>query len=188
MEPLWADIINSDWHDHRGTGAREDRIGNDAWLKVFLSRTGWKGKQLPGDEDREALRHMRRFLTRTVERVRHGREISKADVAQLNRYLAASPVVRRLDIGDNGAEMALSPTATGIDAVLGEVAAAFAEMLSTGDPTRIKICANSDCGWVIYDMSRNRTRRWCDKAECGNLIKVRRHRQRKRVDAARSKG
>jgi predicted RNA-binding Zn ribbon-like protein len=58
--------------------------------------------------------------------------------------------------------------------------------MSTGDPTRIKICANSDCGWVIYDQSRNRTRRWCDKTECGNVIKVRRHRQRKRAAKDRS--
>ena len=186
MEPIWADLINSDWHDHLGTGEREDRIGNDAWLKAYLDRTGWKDKRLPGDEDRESLRRMRGFLDRAVERVRHGRKLSKADVAQLNRYLAVAPVVRRLHVGDTGAEMSLSPTATGIDAVLGEVAAAFAEMLAIGDPTRIKICANSDCGWVIYDMSRNRTRRWCDKAECGNLIKVRQHRLRKRADAERS--
>ena len=187
MEPLWADIINSDWHDHLGTGAREDRIGNDEWLEAFLPRTGWTGKRLPGDEDRESLRRMRAFMVRAVDRVRHGRDLSKADLAQLNRYLSAAPVVRRLDVVGHGAEVSLSPTATGIDAVLGEIAAAFADVLANGDPTRIKICNNNDCGWVIYDMSRNRTRRWCDKAECGNLIKVRKHRERKRADAARSK-
>lgn len=49
-----------------------------------------------------------------------------------------------------------------------------------GEHTRVKICANPDCGWVIYDESRNQTRRWCSAADCGNLIKVRKHRRNKR--------
>ena len=72
------------------------------------------------------------------------------------------------------------PHASGVTRALGEVAASFAELLATGDPTRIKVCANRDCGWVMYDESRNRTRRWCESTGCGNLIKVRRYRERHR--------
>jgi predicted RNA-binding Zn ribbon-like protein len=183
MDTLWADLINSDWRDHRGTGAREDRIGNDEWLAVFLERAAWAGDHLPNADDREALRQMREFLGRIVEHVRRGQGLSPVDVEQLNHYMAGAPVVRRLDVEDDSKEVVLASIAAGIEAVLGEVAASFATMLTEGDPTRIKICANTDCGWVIYDTSRNRTRRWCDKTECGNLIKVRRHRQRKREQA-----
>ncbi len=180
MEPLWADLINSDWHDHLGTGAREDRIGNDTWLAGFLGRAGWSSTRLPRGEHRDELRRMRGFLVRVVERVRRGRNMTTADRDRLNRYLAAAPVLRRLETQGNCAAVRLEPAAAGFDAVLGEVAGSFADLMATGDPARIKICANPDCGWVIYDKSRNRTRRWCDKTECGNLIKVRRHRQRKR--------
>ena len=186
MDLLWADLINSDWRDHLGKGEREDRIGNDAWLAAFLERAGWRGTRLPDLKERDALRRMREFLVVVVDRVRQGRKMSLKDLARLNRYLAAAPVVRRLDAENGSATVLLAPAVTGIDAVLGEVAASFADMMATGDPTRIKICANSDCGWVIYDESRNRTRRWCDKTECGNLIKVRRHRQRKRAERKRS--
>ena len=186
MELLWADLINSDWRDHLGKGEREDRIGNDAWLAAFLERAGWRGTRLPGATDRDALRRMREFLAGVVDQVRQGREMSVKDLVRLNRYLAAAPVVRRLDAERDSAAVLLAPAVTGIDAVLGEVAASFADTMATGDPTRIKICANSDCGWVIYDQSRNRTRRWCDKTECGNVIKVRRHRQRKRAAKDRS--
>lgn len=186
MNMLWADLINSNWRDHLGTGQREDRIGNDTWLAAFLERAGWTGTRLPGARDRDALRRMRELLGRAVEQVRRGRRMSAGDLAQLNRFLAAAPVLRRLEVGRDGAAVQLAPAAGGIDAVLGEVAASFADMMAEGDPTRITICANADCGWVIYDNSRNRTRRWCDKAECGNLIKVRRHRQRKRAEAIRS--
>jgi len=109
------------------------------------------------------------------------------DVGQLNQWMSGAPVLRRLKSEGNDTAVILAPFADGIEAILGEVAASFATMLAEGDPTRIKICANTDCGWVIYDTSRNRTRRWCDKTECGNLIKVRRHRQRKREQANQSK-
>ncbi len=74
----------------------------------------------------------------------------------------------------------LLPIAEGIAGVMGEIATSFAGLLATGDPTRIKVCANPDCGWVIYDQSRSRTRRWCDSTGCGNLLKVRQFRQRHR--------
>lgn len=39
-------------------------------------------------------------------------------------------------------------------------------------------CGNDCCGWFFLDESRNRSRRWCDMAACGNTAKVRAHRQR----------
>jgi predicted RNA-binding Zn ribbon-like protein len=92
----------------------------------------------------------------------------------------ASSERRRWCAGSSGTEIVLDPLAGGIDRVMGEIVASFATMLAEGDPTRIKFCANPDCGWVMYDSSRNRTRRWCDKECCGNLIKVRRHRRKQR--------
>jgi predicted RNA-binding Zn ribbon-like protein len=54
--------------------------------------------------------------------------------------------------------------------------------LETGEPGRLKACENVDCFWVFYDNSRNRTRRWCDSRGCGNLIKVRRFRAKRRAE------
>jgi hypothetical protein len=95
----------------------------------------------------------------------------------LNRILAEAPVVRRIE---DGWELSLLPVKRGIQSVLAEIVASLADMLAKGEPSRVKICENPDCGWVIYDESRNRTRRWCSATECGNLIKVRRHRSRRR--------
>lgn len=78
----------------------------------------------------------------------------------------------------------LGPARTGLEAVLSDIAASFAEVLVEGDPSRIKICEDPDCKWVFYDHSRNRTRRWCEGASaCGNLLKVRRFRERKKKAA-----
>ena len=38
MDPLWAELINSDWHDYLGHGRDEDRLNKPAWLAEFLSR------------------------------------------------------------------------------------------------------------------------------------------------------
>jgi predicted RNA-binding Zn ribbon-like protein len=50
-------------------------------------------------------------------------------------------------------------------------------LLTTGDLTRVKECPPEEggCGWLFYDMSKNRSRRWCDMAECGSRVKMRRY-------------
>jgi predicted RNA-binding Zn ribbon-like protein len=45
---------------------------------------------------------------------------------------------------------------------------------------RLKICGNTDCRWAFYDRSHSRRGTWCDMATCGNLIKNRNLRARRR--------
>jgi predicted RNA-binding Zn ribbon-like protein len=177
-DTLWADLINSDWRDYRGSGAREDRIYNDSWLSHFLGRTGWGGA-IPGSANRARLCSLRSLLRRMVEALIEGKQIRSADLKSLNAILARSPVVPTLEQSGSHWRVAQVSARSGFERILAAVAFSFASMLANGDPSRIKICANPDCGWVIYDESRNRTRRWCDVKECGNLIKVRRFRARK---------
>jgi len=176
-DPLWADLINSDWRDYRGSGAREDRIYNDSWFNAFLARAGWGGK-LPGSVNRTHLRNLRSLLRRIVNTLIAGKRIPPADLKTLNDILARSPVISNLEQGDERWRLSQVPIKPGFERILATIASSFASMLANGDPARIKICANPDCGWVIYDESHNRTRRWCDVKECGNLIKVRRFRAR----------
>jgi len=56
-----------------------------------------------------------------------------------------------------------------------------AELLTSADLAFIRECQGEDCGWLFLDTSRNRTRRWCDMRDCGNLAKVRRFRRRRRA-------
>ena len=52
------------------------------------------------------------------------------------------------------------------------------DLLLSGDLERIHICAATDCSWIFYDTSRNRSRKWCDMGTCGNRVKVARYRDR----------
>lgn len=180
MDPLWAALLNSDWSDHLGSGRREDRIDRDAWLETFVRRTEWRGSMLPTSYERDRLRSLRALLRRMVDDLLAGRTLALRDTEALNQLLANAPVLRRLERRNDAWHLGLRPPRGGIDDLLGQIAAAFAAMLSEGFSDRVKICENPDCGWVILDTSRNRSRRWCDAGECGNLIKVRRHRLRQR--------
>ncbi|HVN76522.1 MAG TPA: ABATE domain-containing protein [Thermoanaerobaculaceae bacterium] len=184
MDPIWAELINSDWHDHLGRGRRADRIGDDRWLAAFLAAAGWRGRRLPGAADRGRLRSLRAVLRRIVDASLAGAVPAARDVGALNRALGACPAVRRLRRGGR-ARWVLEWVAVpgGIERALGAVAASFAGVLAAGEPDRIRVCANPDCRWVFFDGSRNRTRRWCEAGVCGSLVKVRRFRARRRSGA-----
>ncbi len=50
-----------------------------------------------------------------------------------------------------------------------------------GSWARLKACANPACRWAFYDRSRNQQGNWCDMAVCGNRLKNRELRARRRT-------
>jgi predicted RNA-binding Zn ribbon-like protein len=56
-----------------------------------------------------------------------------------------------------------------------------ADLLTTVDPRRLKICSTPECGWLFLDTSKNGSRRWCDMASCGNRSKAQRYPRQARV-------
>jgi len=188
MEPLWAELINSDWHDYLGQGRDEDRLERSDWLTEFLSRSGLPPLDTENSAVRRGLRELRALLLRLALKLNGGKPLSGRDLADLNAFLAREPVVRRIRRAEEGYALHSTPVKDGLNAVLSEIATSFADMLTNGDPTRICTCENPDCRWIIYDRSKNRTRRWCEgPTGCGNLIKVRRHRERRRKEASRAR-
>ena len=183
-DPLWAQLVNSDWHDHRGTGAREDRLGNAVWLASFLAGAGWGAAARLGPREIARLRELRSLLRRLAEAAMQGRTPRAVDLAALEAVLRSAPFYLRVRPGRAGWSVEKAPVAKGLDELLGRLAAGFAERLAQGQLARLKTCANLDCGWLMWDESRNATRRWCSASECGNLERVRRFRRRQRRRAA----
>src|SRR5271156_6216320 len=62
------------------------------------------------------------------------------------------------------------------------LARAAAALLTDPDLARVRRCAGADCRWLFLDLTKNRTRRWCTMALCGNRAKI--HRFRAGVAAA----
>jgi predicted RNA-binding Zn ribbon-like protein len=179
MNALWIDFVNSDWRDYRGTGERVDRLDDPRWIRGFLDEWGLDRIDTRRREHRSSLRRLRSLLQRVVQTVVVGGRPRPGDLTALNRWLTVRPVRRRLTSERGTLRFEFVPTAKGIDAIGYAIAASFAEFLVEGDPSRLRICSNPDCGWVFYDQTKSRTRRWCADT-CGNLIKVREFRERKR--------
>lgn len=64
-----------------------------------------------------------------------------------------------------------------LDSVLWPVLRGAAELLTSEEADRIRICAGPDCGWMYVDRSRNGFRRWCQMRTCGTREKSRRRRE-----------
>ena len=60
------------------------------------------------------------------------------------------------------------------DAILGTIARAAADLLTSPRRGNVRLCAADDCIWVFLDSSKNGSRRWCDMNQCGNRAKARR--------------
>ncbi len=101
---------------------------------------------------------------------RHGAPL---DVERLNTEIGAL----RFQIGA-GAEAPELRT-VGADAA-SVLVGGFVAALNEGNWTRFKLCANPECGWIFYDDSKYKSRRWCLLQRCGNPTHVRASRRRGR--------
>ena len=59
---------------------------------------------------------------------------------------------------------------------------ALAFVLAAGEWERLTTCDAPDCNRVLVDLSRNRSRRYCDSKTCGNRLHVAAYRARQRPD------
>lgn len=62
-----------------------------------------------------------------------------------------------------------------------------AELLTTADAHRLKVCSTPECGWLFLDTTKNASRRWCDMASCGNRAKAQRFYRKKRLSESAAK-
>lgn len=179
------DLVNSEeWY---GLGPLRDRLEEPAWLDGFLARHGLEGAGPPTPAARARLVRLRALLRDSIQAIAAGKPPKAGDLDELNAFVAARPATPRLVRADGAFRLEAVPEKTDWAWVLGEIALSFARLLAEGDLRRLKVCDNGDCALAFYDESKNRSRRWCSAAECGNLIKVRRFRERQRVASGRPK-
>lgn len=62
-----------------------------------------------------------------------------------------------------------------------EMAIALAHVVADGEAGRLAVCSAPDCGAVLIDLTRNRSKRYCDSRRCGNRRHVAAFRERQRA-------
>jgi len=67
-----------------------------------------------------------------------------------------------------------------IEAVLGPVTLSALTVLTQQDLSRIKQCPGDHCGWLFFDTTKNKSRRWCEMEVCGNRAKQKGFAERRR--------
>ncbi len=87
----------------------------------------------------------------------------------------------RLAVAADGA-IGLAPAAAGrlADGLLG-LLLTIRDAQQDGTWPRLRACGNPDCLWAFYDRSHSRQGSWCEMSSCGNLMKNRSLRARRRV-------
>jgi predicted RNA-binding Zn ribbon-like protein len=156
------------------------------------------GEGLRGLPDAEALSDKYQF---------HGRGLTRDDLPRLRAYRARlDTAARACEAGDastavevlngllaetgavpqivshsgRGPHVHVSrPTAPLPDRMAAHFAMGLAELIVAGEGGRVRSCASPTCQDLFIDLSRNRSRRYCDGRTCGNRLHVAAYRARK---------
>lgn len=187
---LWLDFVNTD--DAR-LGVRVDTIGSFGQYVDWLERARIVDAERAFALHRRSIeqpsgaaaalveaRRVRAALRSLAERGRtdHGERAREAALAEINRVLGRSVGTRRVEaLPDGGYARSFVPVGDAFGGLVIPVVESAVDTLVLGELVRIRRCADRRCPRVFFDVSRSRTRRWCEMRSCGNRAKAQRSRR-----------
>lgn len=169
-------LVNSDRVDG-------EQLADQPALDGYLDSYGWTGRRDRDDAEVSAVHTLRGRLGRIWAAA--GDE--ERAVGQINALLSdtrASPwLTRHPEMPEWHLHLASihDPLAQRMGA---EMAMSLADLVRAGELRRLKICAAPDCDAVLIDLSRNRSRMFCDTGNCGNRQHVAAYRERRSKEGA----
>lgn len=169
-------LINSDRVDG-------ELLGDQTALDDYLNSWGWTGRRDRDDAEVSAVHTLRGRLGRIWAAATD----EERAVGQINALLSdtrASPwLTRHKEMPEWHLHLASihDPLAQRMGA---EMAMSLADLVRAGELRRLKICAAPDCEAVLIDLSRNRSRMFCDTGNCGNRQHVAAYRERRSKEEA----
>jgi predicted RNA-binding Zn ribbon-like protein len=127
----------------------------------------------------ERGRALREAIYRVFTARQTGAELPADDLKLISEEYGRAAVNRLLTPSNVGVCTFEWHTHDALDRPLWPVAVSATNLVASEDALRVKECATDNCNWLFLDMSKNRSRRWCEMKECGNRAKARRHYHRK---------
>jgi predicted RNA-binding Zn ribbon-like protein len=154
-------------------GAR-DQLPDPATLDRFVRVWGWTGDRARDEAELRAVRELR-------PRLRELWQVGEEQVVQLVngllREAKALPQLVRHDDWDYHLH-ATPPEAPLATRMAVEAAMAFVDVIRSKELSRLRICAYPGCDNVVVDLSKNRSKRFCESG-CGNRAAVAAYRTRR---------
>ncbi len=125
----------------------------------------------------------REALFRVLNARTEGGAIAREDLSIIEAEHARAVSFARLAWTGDGYSWSLDPSAESLDAALQPLVESAVSLLTSAKMERLRRCGNSTCYWLFIDETKNHSRRWCEMSSCGNIVKVRRHREKARSAA-----
>lgn len=101
----------------------------------------------------------------------------------VNSLVSQAPVIPRLTDHD-GYDWHMHyfpPGASLADHLAVDCGMALGQVIAAGERERLRACEAPGCEQVLVDLSRNRSKRYCDARTCGNRLHVAAYRERRRL-------
>ena len=164
------------WADH--VGALDQRQ-----IRSLLRQAGAKRTRAQAAY-RQAIA-LREALHRTFGALAAGRSVEPIDLALINAVVREAHQHLRLHPDGDCLSWRWHDIDKALELPIWMVARSAVELLTSDKLSRVRECEGDKCDWLFLDASKNKSRRWCDMANCGNRAKARRN-YAKRREAGRS--
>jgi predicted RNA-binding Zn ribbon-like protein len=143
-------------------------------LDSFLAAEGFTGSRTRDAAELASVRGLRRQL---ADLWIADEEAAVATVNGLLRAANALPQLVKHDKWDWHLH-ATTPEAPLAHRMSTEAAMALADVIRSKEMDRLRTCEAEDCDAAVLDLSRNRSRRYCDTGNCANRAHVAAYRAR----------
>lgn len=144
-------------------------------LDAFYAEFEFTGRRDRDDAELAAVRAIRPELHALLTA---SRDEAVATVNDMLAEAGAVPQLVRHDVWDWHVH-AVTPDRDLPTRIKVEVAMAMIDVIRADEMSRLGVCADDDCGGVVLDLSRNRSKRFCSTT-CGNRNAVAAYRARRR--------
>src|SRR6476646_1798009 len=144
-----------------------EKLPDVAALDAFVSEWGWTGDRSHDERELEAVHALRPRLLALWA----AEEDEAVDLVNgMLREADALPQLVKHDQWDY--HLHATPPEAGLELrMMVEAAMAFVDVIRMKELDRLRVCAADDCADVLVDLSKNRSRRFCDSG-CGNRMNV----------------
>ncbi|MFF9015461.1 CGNR zinc finger domain-containing protein [Streptomyces sp. NPDC014870] len=161
-------------------GDRGDELADVPALRTFVRAHNISDVGELTDKDLKAVQQVRARFTAVF-----AAPDARIAATLINQLVAAAGTTPQLTDHD-GYDWHVhyfAPGASVADHLAADCGMALAFIVVAGEQERLRRCEAPDCGRAFVDLSRNRSRRYCDSRTCGNRLHVAAYRARRKEAA-----
>ncbi|GAA1895107.1 CGNR zinc finger domain-containing protein [Streptomyces sodiiphilus] len=174
-----VDLLNTAPQD-----SAADQLADVGALRTFVDCHRISDVGTLGERD---LRAVRKVRERFADVFAAGSDRAAAEL--INSMVAAAGTTPRLTDHDEHSWHVhyFAPGASVADHLAADCGMALGFIIVAGERERLRHCEAPDCKRAFVDLSRNRSRRYCDSRTCGNRLHVAAYRARRRSSAPQAR-